>query len=119
MSKGGSQKTEVKVPEWLEDAAKQAIARANQSANIGYMPYYGPDVAALNPTQIGAMRTTNQAARAFGMDTTPPMQGMPKPQTFRGGIQGYSSGPLFQQARQEFAQRHPRQHNLYNSFYGR
>lgn len=119
MSKGGSQKTEVKVPEWLEDAAKQAIARANQSANIGYMPYYGPDVAAMNQQQITAMQGTNQAARAFGMNTARPMEGMPKPQTFAGGLQGYSSGPLFQQARAEWAARHPRQKNLYNSFYGR
>jgi hypothetical protein len=95
--KGGSSTTQVKVPAWLESAARQDLARADQLAQIGYTPYYGPDVAAFSPMQQAAFEGTNQAAAAFGMPTAQGA-GMPAPQTFAGGVQGYSSAPLYQQS---------------------
>jgi hypothetical protein len=96
--KGGSASTSVEIPAWLESAAKQNLARADRVAQLGYTPYYGPDVAAFSPMQMAAMQGTNQAASAFGLPGGDAMAGMPAPQTFAGGVQGYSSAPLYQQS---------------------
>jgi hypothetical protein len=95
--KGGSQTTEVKIPKWLENAAKQNIQRADVLSTIGYTPYYGPDVAGFTPQQMASMQGTNQAASAFGMPTSDPMAGMPSAGNY-GGMAAYSSGGLYDQA---------------------
>jgi hypothetical protein len=112
--KGGSQTTQVKIPAWLENAAKQNIARADELSTIGYTPYYGADVAAMTPQQISAMQGTNQAAAAFGMPTADPMAGMPQAQNF-GGVQAYSSGGLYDQALAELQARRPGQYDALNA----
>lgn len=97
--KGGSSTTTVQIPKWLEDAAKSNLARADALAQIGYTPYYGPDVAALSPMQVAAMQNTGGAASAFGMAApVDAMAGMPQAQQFAGGVQGYSSAPMFEQS---------------------
>jgi hypothetical protein len=109
--KGGSQTTTVQIPPWLQEAAKRNIARADQTATIGYTPYYGPDVAALTPMQEAAMANTNQAALSFGLAApSDPMAGIPLPQTFSGGVLGYSSGSLYDQALAELQRRAPGQY---------
>jgi hypothetical protein len=117
--KGGSQSSSVKIPAWLEDAAKQNLARADQVAQIGYTPYYGPDVAAFNPMQQAAFANTGQAANAFGMagGGMTGMEGMPAPQTFAGGVQGYGSGGLYDQAVAELAARNPGQAQAMQSMF--
>lgn len=95
--KGGSQSTSVQVPAWLESAAQQNLGRADQVSQLGYTPYYGPDVAAMTPMQIAAMQGTNQAASAFGLPTADPMAGMPQAQDY-GGMSAYSSAPMFEQS---------------------
>ena len=97
--KGGSSTTSVQIPQWLENAAQQNLARADRVAQIGYTPYFGPDVAAFTPMQEASMNNTNQAALSFGMAApTSAMAGIPAAQTFAGGVQGYSSAPLYQQS---------------------
>lgn len=109
--KGGSQTTEVKIPEWLETAAKGNLARADEVARIGYTPYYGPDVAAMTPMQQAAMQNTNQGAAAFGLAApSDPMAGMPQSQTFADGVQGYSSAPTYQQSVDQLKARNPAQY---------
>lgn len=110
--KGGSQTTEVKIPAWLEAAARDNIARGQQAAGIGYVPYYGPDVAAFTPMQEAAFGNTAMAANAFGLGTPAglSMSGMPEPQTFAGGFRGYSSGALYDQALEELKARNPGQY---------
>lgn len=109
---GGSKTTEVKIPEWLEAAAKENLARGQAVANIGYTPYYGPDVAAMTPMQMAAMQGTSSAAGAFGLPGggMTGMEGMPTPQTFAGGVQGYSSGGLYDEAVAELQRRRPGQY---------
>ena len=109
--KGGSQTTEVKIPAWLEQAAQRNIGRAEELAQIGYTPYYGPDVAALTPMQVEAMRGASAAANAFGLGGGDPMAGMPQAQTFAGGVQGYSSAPLFQQSVDQLQAQRPGQYD--------
>lgn len=97
--KGGSATSSVTVPKWIQDAAKRNLSRADYIGQIGYTPYYGPDVAAFSPMQLAAMNSTNAAANAFGMGgPADAMSGMPAPQTYAGGVQGYGSAPLYQGA---------------------
>lgn len=109
--KGGSTTSTVEVPDWIEGPARQNLARADQISKIGYVPYYGPDVAALTPMQQAAAQNTAQSASAFGMATPTgaDVTGVPAPQTFAGGVQGYSSAPLFEQSMETFGRERPGQ----------
>lgn len=106
--KGGSSTTSVQIPAWLEDAAKRNLAKADTISTMGPTPYYGPDVAALSPMQEAAMMNTNMGASAFGLNA-PMGTGMPQAMDFGGGVRGYSSAPLYEQARQELSYRLPGQ----------
>lgn len=109
--KGGSTSTEVSIPAWLEQAAQSGLARGQQAAGIGYVPYRGPDVAALTPMQEAAMANTSAASSAFGLGASPaPGAGMPAVQTFADGTRGYSSAPLYDQAVNELKMRDPAQY---------
>lgn len=113
--KGGSTTSEVTVPKFLEDAAKANLAQAGEISQIGYVPYYGPDVAALTPMQEAAIQNINQGASAFGLAApSDPMAGMPQAQEFAGGVRGYSSAPIFEQALQQLQQNRPGQFDAIN-----
>lgn len=108
---GGSQKTKTEIPKWLEGAARGNIAQAKDIASIGYTPYFGPDVAAFDPMQTAAFQNTADAASAFGLAApSNPMAGMPEAQTFAGGVQGYSSAPMYQGAIDQLKQNAPGQY---------
>jgi hypothetical protein len=108
--KGGSQTTAVEVPPYVSDAARRNLARADQIAGIGYTPYFGADVAAMTPMQQAAMQGTNQMASAFGLPSvSDPMAGMPQAQDF-GGMQAYSSAPMYEQSLQSLAENRPEQY---------
>jgi hypothetical protein len=96
---GGSQTQKTEIPQWLEDASRENIAMGNQVAGLGYVPYFGPDVAAFTPMQQASFQNTGQAANAFGMagGGMTGMEGMPQAQQFAGGVSGYSSAPMFQE----------------------
>jgi hypothetical protein len=97
---GGSPSTSVEIPQYLKDAARRNLARADTISQIGYVPYYGADVAAFTPMQEAAFRNTANTAGAFGlagggMSQSDLMGGMPAPTTYAGGVRGYSSAPMF------------------------
>lgn len=118
MAGGGSETTNVEIPAFLQEAAQRNLARADQVSQIGYTPYYGPDVAAMTPMQIAAMQNTGAAASAFGLPTVAnPMAGMPTPQTFAGGVQGYSSAPLYQQSLEALRVNNPGQYAAIQSLF--
>jgi hypothetical protein len=113
--KGGSQTTQVEIPKYIEDASRANIAQGKEISQIGYVPYYGPDIAAFNPMQAAAMQSAADFGSAFGlMPQMDAMAGMPQAQTFEGGIRGYSSAPLYEQAVAELAARRPGQAALIN-----
>jgi len=119
MSKGGSTTQTQQMPKFLEDAAKYNLGMAKEAGKVGYMPYYGPDVAALSPQQEQAMRGNFGAQQSYGM-VSPSAQfstGMPEAQQFAGGVSGYSSGNLFDQAVAELAQRNPEQAAQYGKVF--
>jgi hypothetical protein len=109
--KGGKSTTEVKIPEWLEAAGKEALRRGQEAANIGYTPYYGPDVAAMTPMQMAAGQGINTAALSFGLPSVAdPTAGMGQPLSY-GGIPAYSSGDMYDQALAELKRRAPGQYD--------
>jgi len=108
MSKGGSQTTVMSLPAWLQDDVERNLDRADEISQIGYTPYRGATVAALNPMQIAAMQNNRQAARSAGMETGGPMQ-LPKARVF-GGVQGYSAMPVYNDAMDRFQQYAPGQY---------
>lgn len=115
--KGGSQTQQTQIPDWIREPATRAIDRGERIAEIGYTPYMGPDVAALSAPQMSAMANTGAAASAFGMGGGDPLAGMPAPETFANGMQGYSSYPLYQQTQEAFAQAYPGQAEYMSSFF--
>lgn len=118
--KGGSQTQEVKIPEWLQGPVQENLARAKAVSQLDYMPYMGPSVAAFTPMQEAAFRNTGQAAGAFGMagGGMTGMEGMPTPQQFAGGISGYSDFPIYEQARNLYAQYDPAGYEARQSLFG-
>ena len=89
--KGGSQTTQVEIPDYLEQPLKRNIARAEEISSFGPAPYSGPVVAAMTPMQEAAMRNTSEAAKAYGLESATGQEISPQPQTFAGGVQGYSA----------------------------
>ena len=108
--KGGSQTTQVEIPQWLSNAAQANLAQGRDVSKIGYTPYYGPDVAAVTPTQQAARSNVDQFAKAFGMQGIQE-SALPQATNYAGGISGYSSGGLYDQAVQELAARRPGQYS--------
>jgi len=119
--KGGSSSSVQEIPKWMEEPAIRNIARAEDIQRMGYMPWYGPDVAAYNPTQQAAAQANIGAAEAFGLiqpDTLTAYQGMPQAQTFAGGVQGYSSAPMFEQGVETLRQKQPGTMAQYDALFG-
>lgn len=114
--KGGSTTQSVQIPSWMQNAAKRNLARAEQASQLGYMPYYGPDVAAPSPMLQSAWQGVSDQAAAFGMGPSDRdvMAGMPTAKTYEGGVTGYSSGDLYDQALAEFRTRRPGQAASYD-----
>jgi hypothetical protein len=117
--KGGSQSSKVEIPPWAEAAMQENLRKAEQFGEIGYMPYYGPSVAAFTPMQETAMQSAYDAGAAYGLAPRGgnALAGIPQAQEFAGGIRGYSSGDLFDQAVAEFEARRPGQAEAYNRMF--
>ena len=108
--KGGSNTQQTQIPDWIKEPAQRNIARAEDVQKIGYMPYYGPDVAGFTPAQEASFGANIGAGEAFGLlqpGQLTATSGMPQAQTFEGGIQGYSSAPLYEQAVAELQTKQP------------
>jgi hypothetical protein len=105
----------------IEEAARRNLAKAEDISQIGYVPYYGPDVAAFTPFQEAGFQQTADVASAFGvgpqMSRSDIMGGMPAPTEFAGGVRGYSSAPLYQQAVDALAAKRPAQAQFIDSFF--
>ena len=119
--KGGGKKTttETTVPEWVRAPADRNLQRAEALQQIEYMPYYGAEVAAFNPNQEMAMQNNANTASAFGLlAPTDAMAGMPTPTTYDNGMKGYSSIPMYDQAKKELAANYGDTVDAYDSLFG-
>jgi hypothetical protein len=119
--KGGSTTSSVEIPEYIEKAAQRNLNKAERLSQLGYVPYYGPDVAAFTPMQQASFQNTANVANAFGMGTPTSqsdiMGGMGAPTQYAGGVSGYSSAPLYEQSLDELARQRPGQKSYMDSFF--
>ena len=119
--KGGSTSSSVEIPEYIEKAAQRNLNKAERISQLGYVPYYGPDVAAFTPMQQAAFQNTADVAGAFGMGAPMSQQdimgGMGAPTQYAGGVSGYSSAPLYEQSLNELAMQRPAQKAYMDSFF--
>jgi len=120
--KGGSTTSSVAIPEYIEAAAQRNLNKAERISQIGYTPYYGPDVAAFTPMQQAGFQNTADLAGAFGMSGGDMSQqdimgGMGPATTYAGGVQGYSSAPIYEQSLQTLGERRPGQKAYIDSFF--
>lgn len=106
--KGGSNTSAQSIPDWVQGPAQDNLARAKLAGEIGYMPYYGPEVAGLSPMQTQGMQRTQDAMAAYGLapQNSQYQSSLPE-QTTMGGVSGYGSGNLFDAAVAELAMRNP------------
>ena len=119
--KGGSTSSSVEIPEYIEKAAQRNLNKAERISQLGYVPYYGPDVAAFTPMQQASFQNTADVAGAFGMNAPTSQQdimgGMGAPTQYAGGVSGYSSAPIYQQSLNELAMQRPAQKAYMDSFF--
>ena len=119
--KGGSTTSSVTVPEYIEAAAQRNLNKAERISQIGYTPYYGPDVAAFTPMQQAGFQNIADTAGAFGMAAPTTQQdimgGMGPATTYAGGVQGYSSAPIYEQSLATLGQQRPGQKAYIDSFF--
>ena len=119
--KGGSTSTSVEIPEYIEEAARRNLAKAEGISQIGFTPYYGPDVAAFTPFQQAGFQQTADVASAFGLAAPTSerdiMGGMAPPTQYAGGVMGYSAAPMYEQSVAELERRRPAQKEFIDSFF--
>ena len=120
--KGGSTTSSITIPEYIEAAAQRNLNKAERISQIGYTPYYGPDVAAFTPMQQAGFQNTADLAGAFGMaggdmSQQDIMGGMGPATTYAGGVQGYSSAPIYEQSLQTLGEKRPGQKAYIDSFF--
>ena len=119
--KGGSTTSSVTIPEYIEAAAQRNLNKAERISQIGYTPYYGPDVAGFTPMQQAGFQNVADTAGAFGMAAPTTQQdimgGMGPATTYAGGVQGYSSAPIYEEALQTLGERRPGQKAYIDSFF--
>jgi len=114
MAKGGRESKDKTMPKFFERALQQSIGMGQDIAAMPYAEYRGPDVAAFSPMQEAAFQNQQDAMNAFGMQGG---QGsyMPTPVSAGGAI-GYSSAPVYDQARSNLAASSPATANYISSF---
>lgn len=100
MSGGGGKGGEstVRMDRNLSGSAKDALDRAARASKIPYSPNRGVTIAAFTPQQQAAMANASAAAEAFGMAGGNPAA-MPATETNAMGIEGYSTGALYDEMR--------------------
>ena len=119
--KGGGSTSQVTIPEYIEQAAQRNLNKAEGISQIGYTPYYGPDVAAFTPMQQAAFQNTANTANAFGMAAPTTQQdimgGMNAPTVYANGLSGYSSAPMYEESLAELGRQRPGQKAYIDSFF--
>jgi len=111
-------KTKTQLPAWYEDAAKDLIALGKKRSTLGYVPYLGPDVAAITPQQEAGIKGYDAMSSAFGMPAggAQALSYLPQATEFAGGVKGYSSFPGFEQSMKALKAKYPGIYDYLQSF---
>lgn len=107
----GSKSTQsTQIPEYIEEAGKLALQRAQEVQAMGYVPYMGPEVATINPYEQAAAANVGGMASAFGMQAPAGLDMGGMPTVTQGGITGYSSYPAYLSAMERLREQRPDQY---------
>lgn len=107
----GSKSTQsTKIPEYIEEAGKLALQRAQEVQAMGYVPYMGPEVAAVNPYEQAMAANVGSMASAFGLQAPAGLDMGGMPTVTQGGITGYSSYPAYMSAMERLREQRPDQY---------
>jgi hypothetical protein len=111
----GSKSTQsTQIPEYIQEAGKLALQRAQDVQAMGYIPYMGPEVATINPYEQAAASNVASMASAFGL-TAPVSRSMAGvPTVTQGGITGYSSYPAYMSSLERLREVRPEMYEYFS-----
>jgi len=112
---GSSSKQETKVPAYIEEAGRAALEQAGKIQAMGYTPYMGPDVAAINPYEQAASQNVGSMASAFGLMAPAALDMSGMPTVTQGGVTGYSSYPAMKSALERLRETRPDQYEYFSN----
>ena len=93
--KSSSKTSTVEIPEELKLGAAKALSAGMDAASLQYSPNRGVSIAGQTPMQTASNTNYSDAANAFGLMGGG--SGLAPTQTSANGIQGYSTGALYDQ----------------------
>jgi len=111
----GSKSTQsTQIPEYIQEAGKLALQRAQDVQAMGYIPYMGPEVATINPYEQAAASNVASMASAFGL-TAPVSRSMAGvPTVTQGGVTGYSSYPAYMSSLERLREVRPEMYEYFS-----
>jgi len=111
----GSKSTQsTQIPEYIEEAGKLALQRAQAIQAMGYVPYMGPEVAAINPYEQAMATNVGSMASAFGLAAPVGMDMGSMPTVTQGGMTGYTSYPAYMSALERLRETRPEQYEYFS-----
>lgn len=112
----GSRSTTVqenKIPAYLEEAGKLAVEEAKKIREMGYLPYFGPEVAAINPYEQAMAQNVGSMASAFGLAAPAAMDMSGVDTATSGGVTGYTTAPAYFAALERLKETRPDQYEFF------
>lgn len=112
----GSKSTTVqenKIPAYLEEAGKLAVGEAKKIKEMGYLPYFGPEVAAINPYEQAMAQNVGGMASAFGLAAPAAMDMSGVDAMTSGGVTGYTTAPAYFAALERLRETRPDQYEFF------
>lgn len=110
---GSSSTTENKIPAYLEEAGQLAVEDAKKIKEMGYLPYFGPEVAAINPYEQAMAQNVGGMASAYGLAAPAAMDMSGVDTATSGGITGYTTAPAYFAALERLRETRPDQYEFF------
>jgi len=112
----GSKSTTVqenKIPAYMEEAGRMAVEEAQKIKEMGYLPYFGPEVAAINPYEQAMAQNVGGMASAFGMAAPAALNMSGVDTATSGGVTGYTTAPAYFSALERLRETRPDQYEFF------
>lgn len=113
----GSRSTTVqenKIPAYMEEAGRMAVEEARKIKEMGYLPYFGPEVAAINPYEQAMAQNVGGMASAFGMAAPSALDMSGVDTMTSGGVTGYTTAPAYFAALERLKEQRPDQYDFFS-----
>jgi hypothetical protein len=110
---GSKSVTENKIPAYMEEAGKLAVEEAKKIKEMGYLPYFGPEVAAINPYEQAMAQNVGGMASAFGLAAPAAMDMSGVDTMTSGGVTGYTTAPAYFAALERLKETRPDQYEFF------